>query len=54
MYIRRMEPELRMYEDSTLAKQNKIMFRVEMRSTLVTFNDDAIVYGDLQGAVTGG
>lgn len=42
-FIRRMQPELRLFEDATLAKKNKLMFRVEERVTLATFNDNAIV-----------
>lgn len=47
MFIRRMQPELRMFEDSELAKKNKIMFRIEERATHVVFNDKAIVKGTL-------
>jgi HK97 family phage major capsid protein len=43
MFIRRMSPELRMFEDSTLAKKNKVMFRIEERATLIGFNNAAIV-----------
>lgn len=43
MFIRRMQPELRMFEDAVLAKKNKVMFRVEERATLVIFNNAAIV-----------
>ena len=46
MFLRRMQPEIRMFEDSTLAKQNKVMFRVEERVTQVIFNTDALVKGD--------
>jgi len=42
-FIRRMQPELRLFEDATLAKKNKLMLRVEERVTLATFNDSAIV-----------
>lgn len=42
-FIRRMQPELRLFEDATLAKKNKVMFRVEERATLAIFNDDAVV-----------
>lgn len=45
MFIRRMQPELRMFEDAVLAKKNKIMFRVEERATLAIFNNLAIVSG---------
>lgn len=47
MFIRRMNPELRIYEDSTLAKKNKIMFRIEERATLIGFNNAALVSGTL-------
>ena len=47
LLVNRLAPELRMYEDSTLAKQNKVMFRIEERITLVIFNDNAIVTGSL-------
>lgn len=47
MFIRRMVPELRVFEDSTLAKKNKIMFRIEERATLAIFNNSAIVTGEL-------
>lgn len=50
MFVRRMQPELRQYEDATLAKKNKIMFRVEERATLLIFNNSAIVKGPLVGA----
>lgn len=45
MFIRRMQPELRMFEDAVLAKKNLIMFRVEERATLAIFNNLAIVSG---------
>ncbi len=45
MFLRRMQPELRMFEDATLAKKNKVMFRVEERATLAIFNNLAIVTG---------
>lgn len=45
MFIKRMQPELRMFEDATLAKKNRIMFRIEERATLATFNNSAIVSG---------
>jgi len=47
MLVRRMQPELRMFEDAVLAKKNRVMFRVEERLTLAIFNDDAIVTGEL-------
>ena len=45
MFLRRMSPELRMFEDSTLAKKNKVMFRIEERVSMAIFNDLAIVKG---------
>lgn len=47
LLINRLKPELRIFEDATLAKQNKIMMRIEERITLAIFNDDAIVSGSL-------
>lgn len=46
-FVRRMLPELRMFEDAALAKKNKVMFRVEERATLTIFNNAAIVKGTL-------
>lgn len=48
MFIRRMMPELRIFEDSTLAKKNKIMFRIEERATVIGFNNSAIVSGTFE------
>lgn len=45
MFLRRMSPEIRLFEDSTLAKVNKVMFRIEERVSLAVFNDNAIVKG---------
>lgn len=50
LLINRLAPELRMFEDATLAKQNKVMFRIEERITLAIFNDAAIVKGSLAPA----
>ena len=47
LLVNRLAPELRMFEDAALAKQNKVMFRIEERITLAIFNDAAIVTGDL-------
>ena len=47
-FIRRMSPEIRVFEDAALAKKNQVMFRIEERATLAIFNDDAIVTGDLE------
>lgn len=49
VYVTRLAPELRMFEDAALAKRNKIMFRIEGRATLAIFNNDAIVTGPLVG-----
>lgn len=49
-FIRRMQPEIRMFEDSILAKVNKVMFRIEERATLAIFNNDALVKGTIAGA----
>jgi HK97 family phage major capsid protein len=45
MFVKRMAPELRLFEDSVLAKKNKVMFRIEERATLAIFNNKAIVKG---------
>lgn len=45
MFLRRMNPEIRMYEDFELAKANKVGFRIEERVSLAIFNDSAIVKG---------
>lgn len=45
MFISRMAPEIRMYDDSELAKVNKVMFRIESRASLAIFNNNAIVKG---------
>lgn len=47
LLVNRLAPELRMFEDAELAKQNKVMFRIEERITLAIFNDNAIVTGSL-------
>lgn len=47
LLINRLKPELRMFEDAALAKQNKVMFRIEERITLAIFNNAAVVTGDL-------
>lgn len=43
MLFRRMSPEIRMFEDAALAKQNQVMFRIEERITQAIFNTDAFV-----------
>lgn len=45
MFIRRLNPEIRMFEDATLAKRNKVMFRIEERVTQAVFNNKALVKG---------
>jgi len=50
MFIRRIQPELRMFEDSTLAKKNQVMFRIEERAALIVFNNAAIIKGVLQSS----
>lgn len=49
MFLRRLAPEIRLFEDAELAKRNKVMFRIEERVTQAIFNNDAIVTGPLQG-----
>lgn len=48
MFVKRMQPELRLFEDAALAKKNKVMFRIEERATTAIFNNAAIVKGVLQ------
>lgn len=50
MFLRRLAPEIRLFEDAELAKLNKVMFRIEERVTQAIFNNDAIVTGPLQGS----
>jgi hypothetical protein len=50
MFVKRMQPEIRMFEDAALAKKNKVMFRIEERATLAIFNNKALVTGTLVGA----
>lgn len=45
MFLRRLSPEIRLFEDAALAKRNKVMFRIEERVTQAIFNDDALVKG---------
>lgn len=49
-FVKKMQPELRMFEDAVLAKKNRVMFRIEERATLVVFNNNAIVSGELSGS----
>ncbi len=46
MVVTRMQPELRMF-DQPYARQNKIMFRIEQRLTVLFFNNAAIIKGVL-------
>lgn len=48
LFVRRIMPELRLFEDATLAKKNQVMWRIEERATFMVFNDNAIVKGVLQ------
>lgn len=50
LLVNRLAPELRMFEDATLAKQNKVMFRIEERITLAIFNNNAVIKGSLAEA----
>lgn len=52
MFVKRLQPELRMFEDAALAKRNKIMFRVEERATLAIFNNAALVKGTLDSSAS--
>lgn len=47
LLVNRLAPELRMFEDAALAKQNKVMFRIEERITLAIFNNAAVTTGSL-------
>jgi len=44
-FVKRMQPEIRMFEDAALAKRNKVMFRIEERAALAVFNPKALVKG---------
>lgn len=46
-FVKRMQPEIRMFEDAALAKRNKIMFRIEERVALAVYNAKALVKGVL-------
>ncbi len=43
MLFRRLNPEIRMFEDAALAKKNQVMFRIEERITQAIFNKLAFV-----------
>lgn len=47
LFIRRIQPELRLFEDATLAKKNQVMWRIEERATFILFNNNAAVSGTL-------
>lgn len=51
MFLRRLNPEIRMFEDAALAKRNKVMFRIEERVSQAIFNNDAIIKGTYVPAV---
>lgn len=44
-FVKRMNPEIRIFEDAALAKRNKIMFRIEERVALAVYNPKALVKG---------
>lgn len=46
-FVKKLQPELRIFEDAALAKQNKIMFRIEERAALAVYNSKALVKGTL-------
>ena len=46
-FVKRMNPEIRIFEDATLAKKNKLMFRIEERVALITYDAKALVKGEL-------
>jgi len=48
-FVKRMQPEIRMFEDAALAKKNKVMFRIEERVAVAVYNSKALVYGNLYG-----
>lgn len=50
-FVKRLQPELRVFEDAALAKQNKIMFRIEERAALAVYNSKALVTGTLSSGV---
>lgn len=50
-FVKRLQPELRMFEDAVLAKKNRVMFRIEERATLAIFNNAAIVSGSFADPV---
>lgn len=47
-FVKRLAPELRMFEDAALAKVNKVMFRIEERVALATYAPKALVKGLLE------
>ena len=50
MFVKRTQPEIRMFEDWALAKKNKVGFRIEERATLTIFNNEALVKGELEAS----
>lgn len=51
-FVKKLQPELRIFEDAALAKQNKIMFRIEERAALAVYNSKALVKGTFAGTTT--
>lgn len=49
-FVKRMNPEIRMFEDAALARKNKIMIRIEERVALAVYNPKALVKGLLRPA----
>ena len=47
LFLRRMAPEIRLFEDANLAKVNKVVFRIEERVSQIVFNNLALVKGTL-------
>jgi len=50
-FVKRMNPEIRIFEDAALAKRNKVMFRIEERVALAVYNPKALVKGTLPAFV---
>lgn len=47
LFVKRLQPELRVFEDATLARQNKVMFRIEERVATAVIDPKALVKGPL-------
>lgn len=50
-FVKRMQPEIRFFEDAELAKNNKIMIRIEERVALAVYNAKALVAGELDAEI---